>query len=35
MVVTPTDNPYIQIETDDGENLRRISLSSTISIDER
>ena len=34
MVVTPTDrHPYIQIETDDGSNLRRISLSSTISID--
>ena len=34
MVQTPTDKyPYIQIETDDGANLRRIALSSTISID--
>ena len=35
MVQTPTDKyPYIQIETNDGgANLRRISLSSTISID--
>lgn len=34
MVQTPTDKyPYIQIETDDNANLRRISLSSTISID--
>ena len=34
MVQTPTDKyPYIQIETDDGANLRRIALDSTISID--
>ena len=34
MVQTPTDKyPYIQIETDDGANLKRIGLSSTISID--
>lgn len=34
MVQTPTDKyPYIQIETNDGTNLRRIALSSTISID--
>ena len=34
MVQTPTDkHPYIQIETNDGANLRRILLSSTISID--
>jgi hypothetical protein len=34
MVVTPSDqHPYIQLETDDSSNLRRISLSSTISID--
>ena len=34
MVQTPTDkHPYIQIETDDSSALRRISLSSTISID--
>ena len=33
MVQTPTDkHPYIQLETDDGVNLRRISLDSTISI---
>ena len=32
MVQTPTDkHPYIQLETDDGANLRRISLDSTIS----
>lgn len=34
MVQTPTDKyPYIQIETDDSSNLKRISLDSTISID--
>ena len=34
MVQTPTDKyPYIQIETDDGTNLKRIALDSTISID--
>ena len=34
MVVTPANQyPYIQVQTDDGANLRRISLSSTISID--
>jgi hypothetical protein len=34
MVQTPTDKyPYIQIETDDGANLKRIALDSTISID--
>ena len=34
MVVTPSNqHPYIQIETDDSSNLRRIALSSTISID--
>ena len=33
MVTTPSDaHPYIQLETDDGANLRRISLSSTISL---
>ena len=33
MVTTPTNaHPYIQLETDDGANLRRISLSSTISL---
>ena len=32
MVTTPTNaHPYIQLETDDGANLRRISLDSTIS----
>ena len=34
MVVTPTDkHPYIQIETNNSSALKRISLSSTISID--
>ena len=34
MVTTPSDaHPYIQLETDDGANLRRISLSSTITLD--
>ena len=34
MVVTPSNaHPYIQIETDDGANLRRIALGSTITID--
>lgn len=34
MVQTPTDKyPYIQIETDDTNNLRRIALDSTISFD--
>ena len=34
MVQTPTDkHPYIQLETNDSSNLRRISLDSTISID--
>jgi hypothetical protein len=34
MVTTPTNqHPYIQIETDDGANLKRIALDSTISID--
>ena len=34
MVQTPANKyPYIQIETDDSSNLRRIGLSSTISID--
>ena len=34
MVTTPSNqHPYIQIETDDGANLRRITLDSTISID--
>ena len=34
MVTTPSDaHPYIQLETDDGANLRRISLGSTITLD--
>jgi len=34
MVVTPSNaHPYIQLETDDGANLRRIALDSTISLD--
>jgi len=34
MVVTPSGKyPYIQVETDDGANLKRIALSSTISFD--
>jgi len=34
MVQTPTDKyPYIQVETNDSSNLRRITLDSTISID--
>lgn len=34
MVVRPTNaHPYIQLETDDGANLRRIALDSTISLD--
>lgn len=34
MVVTPSGvHPYIQLETDDGANLRRIALDSTITID--
>ena len=34
MVTTPSDaHPYIQLETDDGANLRRIALDSTISLD--
>ena len=34
MVVTPSNSyPYIQIETDDSSNLRRIALDSTISFD--
>jgi len=34
MVQTPANkHPYIQIETDDGANLKRIALSSTISLD--
>ena len=34
MVTTPSDaHPYIQLETDDSDNLRRISLGSTITLD--
>ena len=34
MVITPSNaHPYIQLETDDGANLRRIALDSTISLD--